>query len=964
MNTTNENKRDHGEVSSTAVVAANLFTEHHRANNTGQILRANIGGISDCFPQQVGVVLQPNDVPPNDVPPCSSNHTDNHEQLIVPKSHLTETGGYSDTPVGLGSNSMNSVMMGDSIKAAVPTSFIPDTWKKIDTAWARKMAGYASHFSKDLPKSGLDDKSINIYCDILRDLHAFTCTKLHDRLLEHLLMLSRKHDLRSCENTQRSKKIEAIHTAVLKSTNEYNQVYLARVLEFMKLPQKYERAWLDYAINDVTHQYDIVFVLDGKKNFVEQIAHKIFNDCHNQRLRRGMMRQVGRVWYDRIPKQKTLKTVFGDVSVDVSDKMEVWVAGDKVLHGHIVTRLGQKAPTATVLSVSQLEDVIEKSETEDALVDRVRSLWRDSQNGKVMLQKCSYIKHMLTLIIPLTSEISYLSQVASNVDKEMMTRECEGRKDQTGGRQSIGLGIYQPPHIPFITPTTIAMTSSSSVSSITTDNITYTLQQTRMNPTRTSSTADASSMDPTSSITTTAPTKIANQSFCKPNQEEEDNEGVNAPTASSYGVDDQEGDVWGGRDEGGSYHGDCLSLSVDSPDLELQGETSERVNVPKWGTYVGNLEGWRTFKFGTATPCGKYFIHNDGCLYESMEHMNMMKRVETERRLPFKSQEKEHGGDTSKFNSKSQQVGGIAASKVSPKTPGDAEKTKTTGVGGSLLETEFATSSASASATSSASVFNVPKWGTYVGNLEGWRTFKFGTATPCGKFFIHKDGCLYQSMEHMNMMKRVESEKRFSYKLQRKELGGDTSKMNLKSQQVGGIAASKVSHKTPGDAEKTKATGVDGSVSEMAFATSSTSESATSSASMSTTALASVPTAPFTVMQNVSAADRERFLARSQKRSTTDESSNSKKRSKSKPFEMVKEDEERWDVEKIDDIRFFKGRFEFSIKWRDWKGDNTWEPKTNLEGEACKYQKILHLHDIRHIKLLLNNFFLNKRGRG
>ena len=94
-------------------------------------------------------------------------------------------------------------------------------------------------------------------------------------------------------------------------------MYLARVLEFMKLPQKYERAWLDYAINDVTHQYDIVFVLDGKKNFVEQIAHKIFNDCHNQRLRRGMMRQVGRVWYDRIPKQKTLKTVFGDVSVDV-----------------------------------------------------------------------------------------------------------------------------------------------------------------------------------------------------------------------------------------------------------------------------------------------------------------------------------------------------------------------------------------------------------------------------------------------------------------------------------------------------------------------------------------------------------------------------------------------------------------------------------------------------------------------
>ena len=54
-------------------------------------------------------------------------------------------------------------------------------------------------------------------------------------------------------------------------------------------------------------QYDITFPVCGDSNFVEDIAAATFNDTSNQRLRRGIEREVGSVWYDRLPKEVSQK---------------------------------------------------------------------------------------------------------------------------------------------------------------------------------------------------------------------------------------------------------------------------------------------------------------------------------------------------------------------------------------------------------------------------------------------------------------------------------------------------------------------------------------------------------------------------------------------------------------------------------------------------------------------------------
>ena len=46
------------------------------------------------------------------------------------------------------------------------------------------------------------------------------------------------------------------------------------------------------------------------------------------------------------------------------------------------------------------------------------------------------------------------------------------------------------------------------------------------------------------------------------------------------------------------------------------------------------------------------------------------------------------------------------------------------------------------------------------------------------------------------------------------------------------------------------------------------------------------------------------------------------------------------EVERVLSVRRNKGRFEFLVKWLGWgEKDNTWEPKENFEGDACKFDR-------------------------
>ena len=96
---------------------------------------------------------------------------------------------------------------------------------------------------------------------------------------------------------------------VLNSSKVYNKEYLSRVLEYLKMPQKQERGWLQFVTNDVTGQFQVRFMHGHKKTYVEKIADKKDYDTHNQRLCRGVL-STGTVWCDRLSRPESLKTLF------------------------------------------------------------------------------------------------------------------------------------------------------------------------------------------------------------------------------------------------------------------------------------------------------------------------------------------------------------------------------------------------------------------------------------------------------------------------------------------------------------------------------------------------------------------------------------------------------------------------------------------------------------------------------
>ena len=49
--------------------------------------------------------------------------------------------------------------------------------------------------------------------------------------------------------------IYRVHSMVLNSSKVCNKEYLSRVLEYLNMPQKQEKGWLQLATNDVTEQF-------------------------------------------------------------------------------------------------------------------------------------------------------------------------------------------------------------------------------------------------------------------------------------------------------------------------------------------------------------------------------------------------------------------------------------------------------------------------------------------------------------------------------------------------------------------------------------------------------------------------------------------------------------------------------------------------------------------------------------
>ena len=85
-----------------------------------------------------------------------------------------------------------------------------------------------------------------------------------------------------------------------------------------------------------------------------------------------MLKATGTVWYDRMPKQDKLSTLFGN-AVTSQAYMEVWVGDVGPIHGYLVRKVGQKQ---SALSPCQLQRTILEAKTEEALVSDVKKLWK------------------------------------------------------------------------------------------------------------------------------------------------------------------------------------------------------------------------------------------------------------------------------------------------------------------------------------------------------------------------------------------------------------------------------------------------------------------------------------------------------------------------------------------------------------------------------------------------------------
>lgn len=273
----------------------------------------------------------------------------------------------------------------------VPQDLLPVRVSNIDICFAQSKWPYANHFSKDLPKNNPSHSQLFEYCEVLRTMHRYTCDALESELLDYNQGLARKYGYNPSDN------IADIHRAVLASSSECSDEYLCRVLEFIKLPQKHTLQWLTDATERVKDRYGIEFILNGKgRNFVAEIARALFNDTHNQRLRRGMLKNVGVVWYDRKPQEKNLHTLFGSGCETKQDMKVLVVCKLYRVTGCLVRKVGycydapnddapESAPAAVaaVGLESNIMEVINGAGNEDAFIQQALRMYRQAKQVSV-----------------------------------------------------------------------------------------------------------------------------------------------------------------------------------------------------------------------------------------------------------------------------------------------------------------------------------------------------------------------------------------------------------------------------------------------------------------------------------------------------------------------------------------------------------------------------------------------------
>ena len=158
----------------------------------------------------------------------------------------------------------------------------------------------------------------------------------------------------------------------------------------VKIAQKLDLSWVKSAQQRVEDQYDIMFPNYGDSNFVQDIAAGEFINSSNQRLRRGMEREVGSVWYDRLPNEVSQKGTLNKYAVTTM-KRELMIGIHRV-NGYLVTRVHPKLMSEIhqadgncinripgVAEEDQLKQAVSTSTNYVEYMKKAKSLWNQQK---------------------------------------------------------------------------------------------------------------------------------------------------------------------------------------------------------------------------------------------------------------------------------------------------------------------------------------------------------------------------------------------------------------------------------------------------------------------------------------------------------------------------------------------------------------------------------------------------------
>jgi hypothetical protein len=182
----------------------------------------------------------------------------------------------------------------------IDPGLLPLTAKAIKGPYVLSKWASARIFHPTFSRSHPSAKEVDLFQTTLLHLHTETTNALEDQLLKHLQGLSSRTNIFGLSSL---KTISSIHDKVLSSSSTLTDEYLQNVLKFLKHPLRHETYWIDAVVDFIERKYEIRFpsVTD---NFVRRIALHMYTPTFTIRMKRGMERAVGVVFYERIERKK------------------------------------------------------------------------------------------------------------------------------------------------------------------------------------------------------------------------------------------------------------------------------------------------------------------------------------------------------------------------------------------------------------------------------------------------------------------------------------------------------------------------------------------------------------------------------------------------------------------------------------------------------------------------------------